>query len=232
MPLLFEDAGQSKVRKWQCFVCGHNHTDYETYKTHILEQHEEGREYLRCPDCDAPVRDLKMHYKAKHPKRALPGGVQTKVAVWNDFKPAKDGKTQKKTRKPNFRQGEFESKKCGRMFEYKSGLECEFFECLEADFDVENWGYETVKIPYYWRNEWHNYIPDIRVNFIDNTTQIWEIKPANQTHYEQNKAKWAAANNYCMNVGWDFVVLTEVGLGKLKSKVKRQQTDLLSEQDQ
>lgn len=222
MPLLFEDAGGSGKRKWQCFVCGQHLEDYEKYKSHVLEKHEEGREYLSCPDCAAPVRDLKLHYKAKHPSRIMPTALQTRVVVWHDFKPGgKDG--QKKTRRPNTRKGTFVSRKSGTEFEYRSGFECEFLECIESDMDVENFAYEPIKIPYFWRGEWHNYIPDLRINFIDSSTQIWEIKPANQTNYEQNKAKWAAAHNFCTNVGWEFVVLTEVGLGKLKTKVKRQQ---------
>jgi rubredoxin len=227
MPLTFEDAGFGNHRRWQCFVCGHQYDDYETYKEHITDTHEEGREYIKCPDCSAPVRDLKMHYRTKHPKRIMPNNVQTRVAVWYDCKREKDGKNKRVARKGfNNRQGTFTSKKNGKDFEYKSGLECEFFECLEEDVDVESFAYETIKIPYFWKGEWHNYIPDIRVNFIDGTTQIWEIKPANQTQYEQNKAKWAAANNYCSNLGWDFVVLTEVGLGKMKSKLKRQGHEL------
>lgn len=230
MALLFEDAGKTANRKWQCFVCGKNYESYETYKSHITEAHEEGREYISCPDCGAPVRDMKMHYAAKHPARKMPKTVQTKVAVWNDFKTGKDGKSEKKrTRKPTFRSGTFTSIKCGRDYEYKSGLECEFFECLEADLDVVHFAYEGMKIPYFHKGEWHNYIPDIRVTFADGTVEIWEIKPANQTHYEINKAKWASATNYCSNFGWDFIVLTEVGLGKLKTKLKQQQRHLLSE---
>lgn len=211
------------IRKWQCFVCGVNHDDYDEFKDHIMEKHDEGREFLICPDCKAPVRDLKSHYKAKHPKRVMPSGLQTRVTIWKDFKTNKDGKKKAVTRGPNFRQGDFVSNKCGCHFPYKSGLECDFFECLESDLDVVGWTYEELKIPYFWKNEWHNYIPDAKVKFIDGSIQIWEIKPANQTQYEQNKTKWAAANNFCTNMGWEFIVLTEVGLGKLQSKIKRQQ---------
>jgi len=225
MSLLFEDAGKQRVRKWQCFVCGKNYENYEDYKKHISDDHDEGREYISCPDCGSPVRDL-------NPSRAFPTNVQVRVAVWHDFKVGKDGKSEKKaTRKPTFRQGTFSSKKCGKDFDYKSGMECEFFECLEADLDVAVYNYEGIKIPYFHKGDWHNYIPDLRVVFVDGTTEIWEIKPANQTHYEQNKAKWVAANNYCSNFGWNFVVLTEVGLGKLKTKLKQQQRFLMSEGD-
>lgn len=230
MPLLFEDAGQPKTRKYQCFVCGQNYTSYEEYKEHIVNSHDEGREYILCPDCKAPVRDMKLHYKTKHPARNLPKNTQTRVAVWHDFKMGKNGQSEKRTRKPSFRQGTFTSLKCRKDFEYKSGMECEFFECLEADLDVVSFKYEGIKVPYFFQGEWHNYIPDLRVDFVDGTVEMWEIKPANQTTYDKNKAKWSAANNFCSNIGWNFVVLTEVGLGKLKTKIKKQQQRLLMEQ--
>lgn len=225
MTLTFEDAGIFKDRKWQCFCCGKNYNNYEDYSSHVKADHEQGREWIECPDCKAPVRDLKVHYKAKHPARVLPKGVQTRVAVWKDFKPGKDGKTKMKVKKLNFRQGEFASAKCGRDFHYRSGAEEEFYNLLEEDVEVVGWDYESLKIPYFWGGDWHNYIPDLIIKFIDGSTEIWEIKPSSQTgpQYEQNQAKWAAANNYAATVGWDFVVQTpEVGLGKYKQKIKNQ----------
>ena len=222
MSRLFEDAGNTKTRKWQCFVCGRNLTDYEEFREHILTEHDEGREYICCPaeGCGTPVRDLKVHYKLKHPNRILPNGIQHRVAIWRDFKP--DG-TKKKTKKVQFRQGTFTSKKNGRDFLYRSGMEEEFYNLLEQDRDVAGYHAEPFKIPYFWQGKWHDYIPDLRIDFIDGSTEVWEVKPADQTHYEQNRAKWAAMNDHAHNMGWDFVVQTEVGLGKLRVKVKRQQ---------
>ena len=151
----------------------------------------------------------------------MPTGHQTKVAVWFDYKTGKNGKS-RRAKKPTFRSGEFVSKKNGKDLHYRSGMECEFYECLEADKDVESFFAEPFKVPYYHQGEWHDYVPDLRINFIDGSTEIWEIKPANQTHYEQNKAKWASMNNYASNYGWQFVVQTEVGLNKLKGKIKKQ----------
>lgn len=225
MSELFE-KGKPNVRKWQCFCCGKIYDDFTAYKDHIITEHDEGREFIKCPDCDAPVRCLKTHYKAKHPKRIMPKGVQTRVAIWRDFK--SNGEKKKTTRKVNFRTGSFTSKKSGCDIPYRSGMECEFYELLEADRDVVAFFAEPFKVPYYYVNqatqkgEWHDYIPDIRVNFIDGSTEIWEIKPANQTAYEQNRAKWGAMNDHALNHGWNFVVQTEVGLGKLKTKIKRQ----------
>lgn len=205
-------------RSWQCFVCGDKHDEYNAYKEHIIENHDEGREYLICPDCKAPVRDMKAHYKCKHPSRILPNGLQHRVGVWHDF----SSKGKRKTRKPKFRTGQFESKKSGKLLSYRSGMEEEFYNLLEHDQDVANFDAEPYKVPYFYKGKWHDYIPDLRVNFIDGSVEIWEIKPASQTDYEQNKAKWVAANEWSINHGWTFVVQTEVGMGKMKTKLKRQ----------
>lgn len=220
MALYFEDTGNRGKRSWQCFVCGRKYDDFNVYKEHIIGNHEEGREFITCPDCKTPVRDLVMHYKAKHPKRIMPKGVQTRVAIWRDFSA---GGKKKTTKKVNFRTGSFTSKKSGCDLKYRSGMECEFYELLESDRDVAAFYAEPFKIPYYYQNEWHNYIPDIRVNFVDGSTEIWEIKPANQTDYDQNRAKWGAMNDHALNHGWQFAVQTEVGLGKLRAKIKKQQ---------
>lgn len=216
---LFETTEKANTRKWQCFVCGVNFESYEEYKAHIIQNHEEGREYIVCPDCEAPVRDMKMHYQAKHPKRLMPKNIQMKVAVWRDFT---SGGKKKKTRKPTFRSGTFSSSKAGCDLHYRSGMECEFYELLETDNDVVSFFAEPFKVPYCYLGEWHDYIPDLRVNFADGTTQIWEIKPSQQTHYKQNQAKWGSMNDYALNHGWEFVVQTETGLDKLKNKIKRQ----------
>lgn len=228
MGLYFEDSGKVQKRKWQCFVCGKSYDDYPEYKEHILTEHEKGREYLECPDCGAPVRDMPMHYKAKHPKRIMPKNLQTRVAVWRDFK---SSGAKKKTKKPTFRQGTFSSQKSGCDLTYRSGMEEEFYNLLEQDSDVTSFHAEPFKVPYYFKGKWHDYIPDIRVNFIDGSTEIWEVKPATQTgpEYEQNQAKWAAMNDHAQNYGWQFVVQTEVALGKLRKKVARQRQQILND---
>jgi len=229
MTRTFEDANSKNkgaTRRWQCFVCGKNYSDYGEYKEHILAEHEEGREFLTCPACKAPVRDVKAHWKAKHPQRVFPEGISTRVTVWHDFKPGNKGK---KTRRPKVRTGTFLSEKNKCSIRYRSGMEEKFYNLLEADADVLSYSAEPFKVPYFWAGKWHNYIPDLRVNFIDGSTEIWEVKPANQTDFDQNKAKWASMNDHALNMGWQFIVQTEVALGKLGVKIKRQGMRTLQE---
>lgn len=219
----FDDAATKGKRKWQCFVCGKGFDTYDTYKSHIMENHDEGREYLKCPACDAPVREMRYHYQVKHPNRMLPTGIQMRVGVWNDFGPG--GK--KKTRKMQFQSGEYDSRKNGTTLHYRSGMERDFYEQLEADLDVISFQAEPFKVPYFWQGKWHDYIPDIRIDYIDGSVEIWEIKPDNQRGLEQNQCKWASMQTYAENMGWGFCIQTEDGLLKLKNKVIKQRRLLM-----
>jgi hypothetical protein len=211
-------------RKWQCFVCGKEHEEFENFKKHIIENHEEGREYVLCPltRCGAPIRDIKMHMKAKHPHDAMPKHHgPNKALIWKDHRNTKGGK---KTKKPSFREGHFISvKNNGKEFYYRSGYECEVLECLEQIPEVIAYDVEPFKtgIPYVHKGDQHHYFPDLSLQFADGHIEIWEIKPANQTLLEVNNAKWQAANVYCQARGWQFIVVTEVGIGKLKRAVKK-----------
>ena len=215
---MFSDTDFRNLRKWQCFVCGKEYGNYGEYKGHILEDHEEGREFIKCPACEAPVRDMKSHYGAKHPNRVIPKNTQMKAIIWFDFKNGK-----KKARKPKFRDGYFESKKNNANLHYRSGYECEVYELLEQDEEIKSFSVEPYKVPYLHNGEWHEYVPDLRVNFHDGRVEIWEIKPSTQTNLPQNKDKWRAIKPYAEGLGWEFKVITETEIGKLRVKVKRQQ---------
>lgn len=201
-----------------CFVCGVVFGSLADMNVHIKEKHEEGREYIKCLICDYCVRDLTSHHKVKHPSRQLPKTGQMKVSVWYDFK----SNGQKKTRKPKFRDGYHVSTKTGASLHYRSGYECEVYELLDEDADVASFDVEPFRVPYVFKGEWHDYIPDIRVNFMDKKVEIWEVKPSNQTGLDKNKAKWAAMQAYADKFGWTFMVITETGIGKLRSKMKQQ----------
>jgi DNA-directed RNA polymerase subunit RPC12/RpoP len=204
-------------RVFTCFICGKQFDLYNEYRDHIIDTHEEGREYIKCPACEAPVRDLKTHFSAKHPNRALPKNCQLRAVVWFDFKSGK-----KKTRKPKFREGYFESKKNNCSLHYRSGYECEVYELLEQDGDVVTFAVEPYKVPYYHEGKWLEYIPDLRVNYMGGKVEIWEIKPSTQTRLEKNKDKWKAMEVYAEKLGWQFKVITETEIGRLRVKIKQQ----------
>lgn len=206
-------------RKWQCFVCGREYLEYQAFADHIVEEHEEGRDYVRCPlpRCAAPIRDIQLHMKAKHPHDSMPSfHGPNRALVWKGQKGVKE----KKSKRPTFRQGEFVSmKNNGKEFTYRSSYECAVLECLELLPEIVKYDVEPIRIPYFYKGQEKNYIPDISLCFSDGHIEIWEIKPANQTSLEQNTAKWDAAKLFCATRGWDFIVITEKGIELLKKEI-------------
>ena len=209
-------------KAYSCFCCGGHFSSYDEFKTHILESHEEGRDFVRCPlpHCGAPVRDAKLHLKVKHPGFKVNFTGQSRAIVWHDFS-AKG----KKTRKPRFKQGKYESTKTGKLLTYRSGLEEKLYKVLDRHDDVMSFYSEPFHIDYVHNGQVHKYIPDLIVHFMDGSKAVWEVKPANQTELEQNKNKWRAAEQACKVRGWGFEVYTEQRINKLEGEVIRQKLD-------
>ena len=207
------------VRKYQCFVCGRAYYEYDEYSKHIKDTHELGRDYVVCPlqRCGCPVRDLRLHFKSKHPhEKDIPKIGQMRATIWKDID-KKSGKL--KQQKPKFREGYFMSGKNRKEMHYRSGYEVEVYEQLEYLPEVIKYDVEPFKVDYIFEGEKHEYNPDLSIYFMDGHVEIREIKPANQTQLPKNHAKWAACQHHCQARGWQFVVMTEVGIGKLKRRV-------------
>ena len=223
MPLPFDIPNKNK-RKYSCFICGVKFETFKEFQSHIIEEHEEGRDYIICPlkRCQAPVRCLRSHFKCKHPSEKIPKIGMMKSIVWHDIA----AKKRKKTRKPKFREGYHQSSIMNKPLHYRSGYEKTIYECLDVDAEVNAFNVEPFKISYLHKGKEHKYIPDLIVQFIDGSTEVWEIKPANQTFLEVNQNKWRAANKACQNRGWKFIVITETGIDKLKKKIRNQKNNL------
>lgn len=205
-----------EARKYQCYVCGIVFDEPKEFKEHIIANHEEGREYLKCPltRCGFPVRDLRAHFRAKHKYDKLPAGIQHRVAVWYDVR-----QPTKRKKKTNFKSGTFISKKNnGRVLHYRSGWEEEVYKILEEKQDVVSYAVEPFPVAYYWHDRSRQYYPDLQVVFIDGHVEIWEIKPSNQTKNQQNQAKWNSCKHYCAIRNWTFEVITEQRIEHMKNK--------------
>lgn len=120
---------------------------------------------------------------------------------------------------------------------YRSSWECRVMDWLDKNKDVVAWASEEIQIPYVSPvdSRWHRYFPDflVRIKTKDGKlrTMILEIKPAKQARPPEvkkrvtkqyinevatwgvNQAKWKAAQEYCLDRGWEFRVLTEDHLG-------------------
>ena len=120
---------------------------------------------------------------------------------------------------------------------YRSSWECRVMDWLDRNPDIISWASEELIVPYKSPvdGKYHRYFPDFLVKVKtkegQTKTMLLEIKPKHQTQppvqpsrktkkfiesvitYGINEAKWKAANEYCLDRGWEFKVLTEEHLG-------------------
>jgi hypothetical protein len=119
---------------------------------------------------------------------------------------------------------------------YRSSWEVRVMNWLDINPNVLWWASEELHVPY--RSpvdqKMHRYFPDfiirIRRKAGQETTLMIEVKPERQTKkptqkrktkryleeaatYAVNQEKWRAAELFCHQQGWQFVVLTEKDLG-------------------
>ncbi len=98
---------------------------------------------------------------------------------------------------------------------YRSLWERRFMLYCDRCDKIIYWTNEEYYIPYFSPedNKWHNYYPDFYIKYVDKKgnikEKIIEIKPASQTYWKVNKAKWKAAEEWCQQRHYEFQVLTE-----------------------
>jgi len=120
---------------------------------------------------------------------------------------------------------------------YRSRWELYFMRYLDDHSGVHQWASEELVIPYRSPIDGrvHRYFPDFWIKKVNREgkldTVVVEIKPYKETVeptpqkklskrylYEVktwgiNSSKWKAANKYCDERGWQFMILTENELG-------------------
>lgn len=121
---------------------------------------------------------------------------------------------------------------------YRSSWELNCMTYFDKNPDIIWWASEELVIPY--RSpidgKRHRYFPDFIIKTVNKEVIVIEVKPDNQTREPKpqkrltkkyltevqtwgvNQAKWKAANEYCLDRGWKFTVVTEKQLFGKKPK--------------
>ena len=119
----------------------------------------------------------------------------------------------------------------------RSSWEVRVMNWFDRNPDVIEWGSEELVIPYISPVDGrpHRYFPDffvkVKTKEGKTKTMVVEVKPDRETKepkqkqritkqyidevvtYGVNQAKWKYAEEYCLDRGWEFKVLTEKHLG-------------------
>ena len=120
---------------------------------------------------------------------------------------------------------------------YRSLWERKFMVYCDMNENILEWGSEEIVVPYRSPidNRYHRYFPDFYIKVKESSGKIKkmiiEIKPQKQcvepkvqkrktkayiyevVEYAKNQAKWKAAEEWCLDRGYEFKVLTENELG-------------------
>lgn len=116
---------------------------------------------------------------------------------------------------------------------YRSGWELKLMIRLDDDPRIIQWSSEEVIIPYRSPidNRIHRYYVDFWVKKDNGEVLLVEVKPHKQTQEPKiqkskskkyinevvtwgiNSAKWSAAEEYCKDRKWKFIIMTEHELG-------------------
>ena len=123
---------------------------------------------------------------------------------------------------------------------YRSLWELKFMKYCDSNQNILEWGSEEFWLPYRspLDNKVHRYFPDFYIKVRENNGMVKkyviEIKPKKQCiepkpqkkktrtyiyevrEYAKNQAKWKAAEEYCLDRGYEFKILTEKELGIAK----------------
>ena len=123
---------------------------------------------------------------------------------------------------------------------YRSSWELKFMRYCDSNQNILEWGSEEFCLQYKspLDNRVHRYFPDFYIKVRESTgiikQMIIEVKPKRQCmepkkpkrktrgyiyevrEYVKNQAKWKAAEEYCIDRGFEFKILTENELGITK----------------
>ena len=122
------------------------------------------------------------------------------------------------------------------MIVYRSLWERKLMRYCDTNSNVVKWASEEIVIPYYnpVKKRMAKYYPDFYMEVINKEEKrekiLIEVKPLKETMppkykrrtknvliaeamYSQNQAKWAAAQEFCLDQGWTFKIMTEKELG-------------------
>ncbi|MEK4439076.1 TnsA endonuclease N-terminal domain-containing protein [Paenibacillus sp. FSL K6-2862] len=114
----------------------------------------------------------------------------------------------------------------------RSPLEEKVISKLQDDPSVELLTVEPIKIEYFFDGEHRIYIPDLMVRYVDGHIDLVEVKVSGDISEPKNQAKFLAAESFCKEKGYDFIVLGVSGKNNRRHHRSDWQDEFFSEIEQ
>ena len=105
--------------------------------------------------------------------------------------------------------GKFPSLKLGRMVAFESTIERDYIYLLEFDRKVVFFEEQPLTIEYKFEDRQHKYTPDFKVVDASGRHLLVDCKPLAYVDTDDNKRKFAAATQWCVDQNWEFQVIID-----------------------
>lgn len=126
-------------------------------------------------------------------------------------------KKSKKKKKSRYHRGIYLSNFAGEC-KYRSGWELKVMQYLDGNDEVEFWTYEKTIIEYISNiktRKIRRYYPDFFVKYKDGRVEVIEVKQKRKLDQKIVKKKTEAANEWCLQRGYSYKIITEIELKEL-----------------
>lgn len=104
--------------------------------------------------------------------------------------------------------GHFPSLKMRRMVAFESLIEQDFLYILDYEQEVITFAEQPIRLEYLWQGKTRHYTPDFHVVWLAGEGLV-ECKPRQFVASDENQRKFKAADDWCKNQGWKFLVVTD-----------------------
>lgn len=108
--------------------------------------------------------------------------------------------------------GRFPSLKMQRMVSFESTIERDYAYVLDFEPEVTSFSEQPLTLEYVAANQVRRYTPDFEVVRTNQRHGLVECKPQQLIHTDDNQRKFAAAQAWCAERGWQFEVVTDTQL--------------------
>lgn len=103
--------------------------------------------------------------------------------------------------------GAYSSRKAEGI-QFESGMEKQVLSAIDGMTDVLRPKTQSIQIEYQGGNGPHIYYPDIVCKFRNGQVAVIEVKPAKTVCELYNYRKFSAAQKYCQDNNWHFIILS------------------------